>query len=63
MRDIGSVWRGLRTMRSPLEFLRHWYVRAEKRGFWASWWTPAWHEGRGSYVSLGLGLFAIYRGY
>ena len=31
--------------------------------FWAQWWTPTWHEGRGPYISIGLGIIAIYRGY
>lgn len=32
-------------------------------GFWAHWWTPIWHKGRGPYISIGLGVLAIYRGY
>lgn len=31
--------------------------------FWFHWWTPVWHEGRGPYISIGLGLFGVYRGY
>lgn len=30
---------------------------------WVSIWTPAWHAGRGPYVSIGLGGWAFYRGY
>jgi len=26
-------------------------------------WTPAWHKGRGEYVTIGLWLVALYRGY
>ena len=33
------------------------------RRFWCDIWTPTWHEGRGPYVSIGLGLFAVGRGY
>ena len=33
------------------------------KSFWWNWWTPTWHKGRGPYISIGLGLFAIYRGY
>lgn len=31
--------------------------------FWFIVTTPPYHEGRGPYISIGLGLFAIYRGY
>jgi len=31
--------------------------------WWCHFWTPIWHEGRGPYVSIGLGWLAIYRGY
>lgn len=31
--------------------------------FWCHLWTPKWHNKRGPYISLGLGFFAIYRGY
>lgn len=33
------------------------------RRFWCDVWTPIWHEGRGPYVSIGLGIVAIGRGY
>jgi hypothetical protein len=45
---------------------RLWSVRWlgwRNRGFWFERWLPGWHKGRGHYVSIGLGLFAIYRGY
>lgn len=32
-------------------------------GFWFHWWTPIWHKGRGVYISIGCGYFALYRGY
>ncbi len=32
-------------------------------GFWWHWWTPDWHEGRGPYVSIGLGWLTLQRGY
>jgi len=32
-------------------------------GFWFEFWTPMWHDGRGPYLSLGLGPIAVYRGY
>ncbi len=31
--------------------------------FWWHVWLPEWHEGRGIYISVGLGLIAVYRGY
>jgi len=61
MRDIGSVWRGLKLM-ARSELFRGWATRWIW-GFWAHWWTPIWHERRGPYISIGCGLFAIYRGY
>jgi hypothetical protein len=34
-----------------------------KKEFWFQAWTPAWHGGRGKYVSVGLYFIGIYRGY
>lgn len=31
--------------------------------WWGVWFTPEWHKGRGPYVSIGLGIIAVYRGY
>ncbi len=70
MRDIGSVFRGIKAIKKPYvkpepKWAVHW-LRYNKRlscSFWTIWWTPVWHEGRGPYISIGLGLFAIYRGY
>jgi hypothetical protein len=36
--------------------------RGAPRWWWLRW-MPAWHAGRGPYVSIGLGFFALYRGY
>jgi len=41
---------------------QYWYTVHANR-LWAHLWTPIWHEGRGPYVSIGLGIIAIYRGY
>lgn len=38
-------------------------ISGMRRRFWCELWTPAWHQGRGPYISVGFGLFAIYRGY
>lgn len=44
-----------------------WAVRRIKWNYSPHFWfiitTPPYHRGRGPYVSIGLGLFAIYRGY
>ena len=40
-----------------------WALRWLPRRFWVYCWTPAWHAGRGPYVSLGLWIVAVYRGY
>jgi hypothetical protein len=38
-------------------------IRLRSAGFWFHWWTPVWSEGRGPYISIGLGVIALYRGY
>jgi hypothetical protein len=43
-----------------------WAIRRQDmkpRKFWLHWWTPAWHDGRGPYISIGLWLFSVMRGY
>ena len=63
MNDIKSAWRGIWAIKRPYVDPRPgWTIRCV-RGFWATAWTPVWHKGRGPYVSIGLGLFAVYRGY
>lgn len=39
-----------------------WAIQRQ-RGWHFDFWTPAWHRGRGPYLSLGLGWIAVYRGY
>lgn len=60
--DIGSLARGIVEMKPRREIFRRWTIR-RKRGFWCVMVTPAYHDGRGPYVSIGLGRIAIYRGY
>jgi hypothetical protein len=31
--------------------------------FWFEYWLPAWHEGRGKYLTIGFYFGAFYRGY
>ncbi len=38
-------------------------LKPHYRNFWFLLTLPPYHNGRGWYVSIGLGLFAIYRGY
>jgi hypothetical protein len=61
MIDLGSVWRGLRVMK--LRNGAKWAVKWMPRRFWLDAWTPVWHEGRGPYLSCGLWLVAVYRGF
>lgn len=64
MRNFKSFRRGLRAMSSVSEFFRHWAIHWHKQSsWWCHFWTPVWHEGRGPYVSIGLGYIAVYRGY
>jgi len=75
MRSIKSTIKGILAMRRPYPTDRlkpKWGMcRFENLGasdprpgnWWLHYWTPIWHEGRGPYVSIGLGWFAIYRGY
>ncbi len=58
----GSVYRGLRVMTVSLFSL--WEVKwGLCNGFWTKAWTPTWHKGRGPYVTIGLGIVRIARGY
>ena len=71
MRNWGSVWRGIRAMRpgsGPVIYGVWRYGRpgwgVSQRGrFWVHLWTPSWHAGRGPYISIGLGIIAVGRGY
>lgn len=52
MRDVGVTVRGI-----------NYAVGILPRRVWWRHWIPTWHEGRGSYVSIGLWVIALYRGY
>jgi hypothetical protein len=63
--DMRSFFKGLRHMK-----LRHARVNytlqilgQNSRGWWLCLWTPVWHEGRGPYISIGLGIVRFLRGY
>ena len=63
MIKVGSAWRGIRAMSRPyVEPAPRWFVR-RARGWWLHLWTPRWHEGRGPYLTVGLGVVALGRGY
>lgn len=40
-----------------------WAVKFLPRRFWLHAWTPGWHDGNGPYLSCGVWLFAVYRGF
>jgi hypothetical protein len=63
MRSLGSVYRGLRAMRQPYPDPQPGWAIRWQRGWWLHYWTPTWHEGRGPYLSMCIGIVAIYRGY
>ena len=60
----GSIWRGLRAMKRDRAHV-NWTIRWQEppRMWWAHCWTPVWHEGRGPYLTVGLGAIAVMRGY
>ena len=62
--DIHSVWRGIQAMHKSDSFPKPRWAIKRTRGFefHAHAWTPAWHDGRGPYVTVGLGVIGIYRG-
>lgn len=33
------------------------------KNFWFHFWTPAWSNGRGPYISIGIFIIAFFRGY
>ena len=64
MINTKSVLRGIQAVKRPyVEPRPGWSIRFRACSFWANLWTPIWHKGRGPYVSIGLGLFSVYRGY
>lgn len=64
--DLGGFYRGIRAMKrghGKVNYAIRWMRPKRTPHFWAHIWTPRWHEGRGPYITIGLGLVAIYRGY
>ena len=63
MVNLSSFWRGIMAIQKPYVELRPGWGCRWQRGWWCHLWTPTWHRGRGPYISIGLGVFTIYRGY
>lgn len=69
MINLSSAIRGIRAIELPYTKPKpKWGIHVLKGGwspnrFWIDFWTPKWHCGRGPYLTVGLGLIAIYRGY
>ena len=66
MINLRSFVRGWRYANKG-EWRRRWAIRWNwDRRYWGVWlqlWTPRWHDGRGAYVTMGLGPVTICRGY
>ncbi len=63
--DLGSTWRGIKAMRrdrGPAKWRWVW-LPPPARSAWLHLWTPAWHNGRGPYLSAGFYIGAVFRGY
>lgn len=66
MINLNSFTKGIKAMPNKLHFLRpkYWQIVCMKnQPAWCHMWTPKWHKNRGPYISIGLRIIAIYRGY
>jgi hypothetical protein len=69
MRDWRSFWRGIQVWKPRRRHVNYAVRRIgpgltrQRPRFWLHAWTPMWHEGRGPYLSVGIGWVAVYRGY
>jgi len=59
--DLQSAWKGIKVMR--LRNHAKWGIKLMPRQLWFHFWTPIWHDGKGPYLSCGMWIIAIYRGY
>ena len=57
-----SVWLGIKAMNQESK-KANWAIKWLHRRFWLHAWTPVWHEGRGPYISCGVWIIAVYRGF
>ena len=61
-----SVIQGIKAMHKSNAPKAKWFVNwlgFKKPMFWCHAWTPVWHDGRGPYLNVGLGIFSFGRGY
>jgi hypothetical protein len=47
---------------------KYWYIGfmnlfSKYKKFWFQIWLPVWHKGRGLYITIGIGIITIQRGY
>jgi len=61
MIDVRSIVNGIKAMGGNRQAM--WSIKWLPKEFWLDAWTPVWHEGRGPYLSCGLWIIAIFRGY
>ncbi len=63
--DLRSFWAGVRAMGWPHARVNYALslLRGKSRGWSFCLWTPVWHEGRGPYICIRLGLIGFWRGY
>lgn len=62
MLNLRSFWRGIRAMKRDRGHVNV-SISFGRFGWWLHLWTPVWHDGRGPYISCGLGVIRILRGY
>jgi len=67
MKDFKSFIKGIKAMKVKTNFFKpkYWEICIFKynMGWWLNYFTPVWHDGRGPYLSIGLLIIVIYRGY
>lgn len=61
MFDFKSALKGIKVMR--IRNHAKWGIRVMPKHFWLHFWTPVWHGRNGPYLSCGLYIIAVYRGY
>ncbi|KKM59285.1 hypothetical protein LCGC14_1548270 [marine sediment metagenome] len=61
--DWRSFFKGITRMKYPHEKVNYSLSIIKRPGFWIHLWTPKWHDGRGPYITIGLGYIRFIRGY
>jgi hypothetical protein len=62
-RHPGDYKKAIEMKRAGIIYGARWFVDWGRFGWGAAFWTPVWHEGRGPYLTLLLGICRITRGY